>query len=246
MLKIIKYAAVQNEPVVINHRPVLELVPECVPQANSAAGQDLLAEAEKVLTDAQQKARECIEKAAAEAEEIKRQAYEAGHQEGYQEGYSEGIRSGKSQAENEMRQEINVAHEKAEKILNRANQKYKESIVEAEQEIIRISLAVAKKILAREIEYNPMVVLPIVKAAIEKVRDQQQVVVRVNPDDFELVTQAKRDLQRILGRENAISIVDDHTIDPGGCIVDTPYGTVDASIDSQFAAIESAILEIMP
>lgn len=249
MFKIIKYAAVQSDPVVIKSRPVLQLVPECgaLPSDSITERQEeLLSEAKKVLADSQRQAEEYLAQAADEAEKIKQEAIDAGRQEGYQDGYNEGFRCGKEQAASEMQQKINSAAEKAQSILTCAEQEYKESIIEAEQEIINISLAVARKILAREIEENPVVVLPIVKAALEKVRDQDQIIIRVSTDDFELVLQAKRDLQMMLGRENVISIVHDHTVNPGGCLIDTPYGTVDASIDSQFQALQQAVKKVMP
>lgn len=249
MLKIIKYAAVQNNPVVIATRPVLQLVPECgelLSDSISEHKEEALEEAKRVLDDSRRKAEECLAQAASEAEKIKQEAIDAGRQEGYQNGYNEGIRCGKEQAESEMQQKINRAVEKAQSILTCAEQEYKESIIEAEHEIIKISLAVARKILAREIEENPVVVLPIVRAALEKVRDQDQIAIRVSPDDFELVLQAKRDLQMMLGRENVISIVHDHTVNPGGCLIDTPYGMVDASIDSQFQALQQAVKKVMP
>lgn len=248
MSKIIKYASVVGEPVFINnHRPVLELVPEIVTVSQEPDFcQEARREAEDILYNARQQGEDIINTALMEADHLKQQACEAGQQEGHQTGYDEGIRQGKEQAADDMRDEIERAVEKAQQIIAAAQQEYQESVVAAEREIVEIALGVARKILAREIEENPTVVLPIVRAALEKVRDQEQMVIRVNPADFDLVIQAKRDLQMMIGRENAISVIHDHTVSPGGCMIDTPYGTVDASIDSQFDAIKTAIQGIMP
>ena len=91
-----------------------------------------------------------------------------------------------------------------------------------------------------------MVVLPIVTAALKKVRDQEQIEIRVNPEEYHLLLQARKDLQLVLGREQALQIVADQTIPAGGCIIDTAYGSVDARIDTQFDTLRKALAEVIP
>lgn len=248
MPKIIKFASIQSEPVIINNcRPVLELVSENAEVvAEVDVRQEAADEAEKIVAAAKKQAEECINKAIFEAEQLKQQMYEQAKQEGYRDGYAEGVRQGRQQAAEDMATELNEATKQARKILLDAHQQYKQFVIDAEREVIQIAFALAKKILMREIDENPTVVLPIVKAALDKVRDQEHMTIRVSPDDFELLLQAKRDLQMMVGRENAISVLSDHTVSPGGCLIDTPYGTVDASIDTQFEAVKKALEEVMP
>lgn len=250
MPKIIKYAAIQDDPVVINHqRPALELVPKTTDTTNTTEDnirQDAINEAEEIINTARCEAEEILNQARLEAEQVKNQASQEGYQEGYKDGHDEGFRQGTEQAASETKSTIENAVNKAEQIMFSVEQEYRESILDAEREIVRIALEVARKILAREVEENPMVVLPIVKAALEKVRDQEQIVIRVNAYDYDLVLQAKHDLQIMIGRENVITIIGDHTVSPGCCMIDTPYGTVDAGIDTQFEAVKQAIKEVMP
>jgi flagellar assembly protein FliH len=44
----------------------------------------------------------------------------------------------------------------------------------------------------------------------------------------------------------AIQVVEDSSVDPGGCIIETDFGEIDARIASQLAELESKILEISP
>jgi flagellar assembly protein FliH len=248
--RIIKFASVQEEPLIINnHRPAFAIVEQTEDSAAEPEReqiQEAIDEAKKILDDAKKQAETCISQALQEAEQLRQQACEAGRQEGYQAGYSEGVRQGKEQAELEMTNKINSASETAENILADARQEYQETLIKAEREIVKIALAVARKILAREIDENPTVILPIVKTALEKVRDQESIIIRVNPIDYDIVVQSKRDLQIMIGCEDALSVVSDNTVSPGGCMIDTPYGTVDASLDIQFEAIKRALEEIMP
>ena len=199
-------------------------------------------EAAAIIVEAKMVAEQSVNEANQQVDRIKQQAYEDGYQKGQQEGYILGKQSGLD----EMQMKISDAAEKAQHMLTVGEEEAKEMILAAERQIIEIALAVAGRILACQIEENPMIVLPIVKKALEKVRDQEQIVLRVSAEDFEVVVQAKQDFQNIVGREQALTISVDRTIERGSCIVDTSYGLVDAKIDTQFDALKKALQGVQP
>lgn len=199
-------------------------------------------EAAAIIAEAEMTAEQSVNEANQQVDRIKQQAYDDGYQKGQQEGYIQGKQSGLD----EMQMKIYDAAEKAQQMLMTGEKEAKEMILAAERQIIEIALAVAGRILACQIEENPMIVLPIVKKALEKVRDQEQIVLRVSAEDFEVVMQAKQDFQNIVGREQALTISVDRTIERGSCIVDTSYGLVDAKIDTQFDALKKALQGVQP
>jgi len=199
---------------------------------NSAQG-----EVAAILAQAKTDADLCLSEANKQIEPLKKQAHAEGHQQGYQEGFTQGQQAAKADIE----QVVNQTIAKTQQVLAAAEQEAKDMIFAAEAQIIDIALAVARKILAYEITENPMVVLPLVKAALQKVSDQEEVIIRVSMDDFDAVLLAKKDLQIMVGREQALKIIVDHTIESGSCVIDSSYGTVDARIDTQFEAIRQAL-----
>jgi flagellar assembly protein FliH len=238
----------RDAPRVINSVPAPPPIVE-VKADNTALllqAQELLDEARgqaaKLIADAEAEVKEKLAAAETESELLKQQARENGFQQGYDEGFEKGQQS----ALEEMKGMIAEAVGKSEQIIAMAEREAQASVLAAERQIIELSLSIARKILARELEENPMVVLPIVKKALEKVRDQEQIVIRVNPSDYELVLQAKRDLQMILGQEQSLVVSHDHTIDAGSCMVESSNGTVDARVSTQFSELEKVLREIMP
>lgn len=219
---------------------------EAVNEFDQAAVQ----QAQTILASAQEEAAACLAAASQTAQLQREEAHKEGHQQGYAEGREEGLEAGYKEgmdaAVQEMQTKLQEAVAKAEQILVTAEQQAKDIVIGAERHIIDISMAVVSKILAREIEENPMVVLPIVTAALKKVRDQEQIEIRVNPEEYHLLLQARKDLQLVLGREQALQIVADQTIPAGGCIIDTAYGSVDARIDTQFDTLRKALAEVIP
>ena len=238
----------QEAPLLIDRNIIVE---EIIDERHKTS--DLLhepqSEAEKIIEQAKNTAEQYLNEARQQAEVIKKQTYEEsyqlgqeqgrrdGQQEGYQNGFSQGQQAGRA----EMQQVIEQAVEKTQQLLRVTEEEIKEQLIAAEEQIVEIALAVARKIVAYEVSENPMVVLPLVKAALEKVSDQEEVVIRVSMDDFEAVLQAKKDLQTMVGKEHALKIIVDGTIECGSCIIDTSYGTVDARIDTQFEIIKKAL-----
>jgi len=230
----------QEAPIVIDCNFIADVV-----QVDTTVVDDLMSSANEevatILEKAKMAAEICLNEANQQVAPIKQQAYNEGHQKGYQEGHQEGIIKGQQAGLAEMQQVIDEAIARTQQLLVTGQQGAKQMILAAEEQIIEIALAVARKILAYEIAENPMVVLPLVKAALQKVSDQEEVVIRVAIDDFDAVLMAKKDLQTMVGREQALQIVVDNTIECGSCVIDTSYGTVDAKVDTQFETIKKAL-----
>ena len=81
----------------------------------------------------------------------------------------------------------------------------------------------------------------VVHNALGVVRNQQQVTLRVSPEQLETV---RGTLDKIMGDYPGISYIDvvgDARLEQGGCILESEMGIVDASLDVQLAAIRKAL-----
>lgn len=233
----------QKAPLIIDHN----YLPE-TDSVDTSMVEDLMASAHAeiaiIIAQANAKAENCLREASQEVEMIKQRAYEEGHQQGQEQGYQEGLVKGRQAGQDELQLVINQGIAKTQQMLLATDKDAKQMMKDAERQIIDIALAVARKILAYEIAENPMVVLPLVKAALEKVSDQEEIVIRVSSEDFEAVLLAKKELQNMVGREHALKITPDRTIESGSCVIDTSYGTVDARVDTQFSTIKKVLEDL--
>ena len=207
------------------------------------------AEALEIITEANSKAEQCLQEARQQGEVIQQQAFDEGRQQGFsqgrEQGFEEGFAQGQQAGRLEMEDVINKATAKVQMMLMVAEQQAKEMMLDAEKQIVDIALAVSRKIMAYEIAENPMVVLPLVKAALQKVSDQDDVVIRVGIDDFDVVLLAKKELQTIVGSEHALKIIVDSTLGRGSCVIDTSNGSVDARFDIQLETIKKALQDVV-
>ncbi len=255
MSKIFRGVSLQDTPHVV--APILPRFPEpeeteqppagdeeegfAVEEAAPKGGEEI-SEAMGLVAAARDKAAAMIAAAGEEADSVRREAYDEGYRHGYDEGLARGEAAGMEQA----RGAIDDAAAQADRILALARQQADEALAAAERQIVELSLAVAAKVLAREVAEDPAVILPIVKAALAKVEDQERITIRVHPDCYELVLAARPDLQASLTRANNVAVTADSALKAGDCIVETPFGTVDARIDTQLELVKAALKDLMP
>lgn len=166
--------------------------------------------------------------------EQKRVEIERIEQEAYSRGFQDGEKAGMEAEVGKVTPVIcnfNQALQKLELVK-------KDLYVSAEERTIELALAIAKKIVGLEISVNKDAVMRIVRQAIQKVVDKEDIRIRVNPEDFEFVREAKDQLADLVENLNQITVVADETIAFGGCIVESKMGDVDARIEKQFQFID--------
>ena len=77
-------------------------------------------------------------------------------------------------------------------------------------------------------------------------KSRTDLIVRVNLEDLEMVSSKMKEIQNSMEKIKNITILEDATVDRGGCIVETDFGQIDARISSQLREIEKKIREISP
>ena len=69
---------------------------------------------------------------------------------------------------------------------------------------------------------------------------------RVNLEDVKLTTEHIDDFIKRVENIRGITVVEDSTVEKGGCIVETDFGAIDARISSQLSELENRVMEISP
>jgi flagellar assembly protein FliH len=191
-------------------------------------------EAKKIVEDAKQQAQQIQEEAEANRESIESDAYSKGYREGHEEGFNEG------------RAEVERLTEQLHMIINMAIEKRNEIIDESETQLINLVLLIARKVVKVISENQKNVVVNNVIQALRKLKTRGDVVIRVNLEDVQLTSDHVKDFMRMVENVKSITVVEDSTVDPGGCIIETDFGEIDARISSQLEEIENRIQNMTP
>ena len=191
-------------------------------------------EAQSVLTEAKNEAERLLEEGKAETERIKSEAREEGIVLGKEEGYKEG------------NEEVERLVKRVHKVLNAAIDKRREIIMEAENQMVELVLLIAKKVVKVISEDQKNVVVSNVIQALRKMKSRGEVEIRVNLEDVALTTEHIKDFMEMIESVSAITVLEDSTIEKGGCLIETNLGRIDARISSQLREIEDRIRDLMP
>jgi type III secretion protein L len=113
---------------------------------------------------------------------------------------------------------------------------------DADREVIALALAVARKVLGREVASAPEAVANLAAAALAEARERREVVLRVSPADVATIRAAEGRLAAALARA-PLEIREDPSLERGAAIVDTEAGRIDARVETQLEAIARAIEE---
>ena len=176
------------------------------------------------LPKARSEARRIIEEASGKAEAIREEAKEAGREEG------------KAEASSRI--------EEAMETLNQAVKERKKIVQDAENEILRLALKVAEQIIRSEVSLHRDVCLNIVSEAISRISDREQIIVKVNREDAEYLKRYKDRLASMMDGVKSFSIIEDAAIEPGGCVIETNLGFIDARIATKLRSIEEALNKV--
>jgi flagellar assembly protein FliH len=191
-------------------------------------------EAQRILGEAKRRAEDLEHEINQKVEQIEREALERGQKEGREKGFQEG------------REEVNRLVERLHKVITQAIDKRGQIIEEAETQVVNLVLLMTRKVIKVISENQKNVVINNVVQALRKLKSRGDVVIRVNLADLELTTEHTNDFLSMVENVKSISVLEDSSVDRGGCIIETDFGQIDARISSQIHEIEEKILELMP
>lgn len=198
-----------------------------------------------IKSQAQKEAQDIVEKAKAEAQDIisnakieEKSIFEKSKTDGFKAGHEEGYKAGNEEAQRLV--------ERIHKMIEAVQAKRQEILDNTEQQIVNLVILIARKVVKIMSENQKSVIMSNVLQALKKVKGSGDVTLRVNLADVKLTTEHIKDFIRQVENIKNISVVEDSSVEKGGCIVETDFGAIDARISSQLNELETQILNISP
>jgi len=150
-------------------------------------------------------------------------------------GLREGEAAGRSRAQAELQPVIGRLARSIEEIAQMRPRMRRE----AEADVVRLALAIARRVVRRELAVDPDALRGLVLAALEKLQGQEIFRVKVHPSHAALVTACLKEA----AANSAAQIIADPGCEPGGLVFETERGNLDASMDSQLQEIERGLVD---
>lgn len=203
-----------GEAVVSNDRPSLAPRPARAGVMNAEIF-DARQSAQGIIEEANREKERILAEAQREREEVLAKAREQGRQEGLAQ---------------------------SSEVLLRAKMQAGEMLANNEKDIIHLACKIAEKIIGRDIERQPELLIDMCATAIEQIRSARSMVLRVHPKTAQVLRARKPELMELIGRAVDLAIREDPEVSSVGCIVQTEFGTVDAQLPTQFEMLQNVLL----
>lgn len=147
---------------------------------------------------------------------------ERAKQEGFEKGYEEWI------------EKINILEAEIQKVRK-----------DTEAMIFPIALKAAQKILGRELELSKTAAIDIIVASLKSVASHKKIKVYVNRKEFDLIEKNKEQLKAVFENLEVFSLVPQESIEPGGCVIETEGGIINAQLENQWMVLENAFQKLI-
>jgi flagellar assembly protein FliH len=111
-----------------------------------------------------------------------------------------------------------------------------------EEETVRLALAIARKVLHREAQVDPVLLMGIVRVALERIEGASGVALLVHP---ERAAEWRRYLASRVEQGDLPDIVADAAMRPEQCALRTSMGTAELGLEVQLKEIEQGLMDLL-
>jgi len=179
---------------------------------------------------------EPVENLAAQAAELEQQ-----HQDRLREAHAAGVREGEAAGRSKAAAELQTAIDRLARTIEELSHLRAHLRKEAESDVVKLALAIARRILRRELAIDPEALRGLVVAALDKLQGQELCRVKVHPSQTAMIKAA---LQKSASG-NPVEVLPDASREPGTVIFETQRGNLDASVESQLSEIERGLADCL-
>jgi flagellar assembly protein FliH len=158
------------------------------------------------------------------------------------EARAEGFSAGEAQAQAAAAQAIEQERAAVLSALQEFESRRDDYFRRVETEVVRLALAIARKVLHREAQMDPLLLAGVVRVALDQMQAGTRVVLRTSPESAELWRQFCE--QHCRGRQT-VEVIADSSLEGGRCVLQAEVGSSEISLDSQLQEIESGFFDLL-
>lgn len=156
-------------------------------------------------------------------------------------GYERGLMEGEGRAKVAYEARLAGAQEAVRKAVEAFGMEREEYFNRIEPEVVQLALAIARKILHRESQIDPLLLTGLVHVALEKLDAGTRVRLKVQPADAYLW----HEFFARSGGEHIPELSGDPSLQHGECILETDVGTTQISLETQLKEIEQGFFDLL-
>lgn len=157
-------------------------------------------------------------------------------------GFERGVQEGEARAKKAFEQSLTVARASIAAALVEFKTQRESYFNRVEPEVVQLALNIARKILHREAQMDPLLLAGMVHVALEKVDQGTRVRLRAHPDEIHF-------WNKHFSESGTLSvspeIIGDATLKSGECALETEIGSTHISLEMQLKEIEQGFFDLL-
>lgn len=157
------------------------------------------------------------------------------------EAYDQGYQDGKDKAVTEFNSTVRAL----EKALKEIDQLREKIFKNSREEMVELVMKIAEQVIYTEICIDKNVIVKIVEKAIQAAVSDDKYHIRVSPEDKQVLDQNKPLFLASVDRLEDIVFDADGSISPGGCLVESEVGEVDATLEFRLEEIKQHLRQVV-
>jgi type III secretion protein L len=111
---------------------------------------------------------------------------------------------------------------------------------ELEKTVMPVALKAAKKIVGAELQLKKDAIVDIVMSTLKTIAQHKRIIIYVSKSDYETLEGAKNKLKPMFEQLESLSIREKDDLEPGGCIIETEVGIINAQLQNRWKTLEAA------
>ena len=199
-------------------------------------------QAELILNQAREEAEQILAQARQRAEAEQEEIRAGARDEGYREGYAQGTAKAMDDAIRDREATAARLEKDVQAFLEKASLAREEMILQSQDELVELCLAVAEKVVRVSLKSSSEVIVKMIQTATERMKRQEWVHIYISGCDARQLAKISPALTGTLGAlSQHIKVVPMGDDEGGTCIVETPEEIVDASVSTQMSHIRDVL-----
>jgi len=151
-----------------------------------------------------------------------------------QEAYEKGFAQGQKDGEELGRKQYETLANRMKEILRGLEKSISEHVLALEPQLFALLKVMLKKLVLKEVSTSPEVIKNCLKEALKHVVEQTRVRIHLHPEDAEFLEEILGELREELSKLKDFEIVSDANLHRGGCLLETDFGLIDATLDRRW------------
>ncbi len=155
----------------------------------------------------------------------------------YREAFELGLAEGTEKAFDSHKEEFSSRLAYLDVLMNSFEELKFRLVAENEAQMVKLIFEISKRLALREIKENPEVILEMIRKVVEDSQTEERLVIKISPDDFKFIEGLGELNPRDKEMMSKIRLEAEASVTSGGCLLETNYGSIDASIEQRVSKV---------